>query len=232
MKLSDRLSVVADLVSKNNVLCDVGCDHGYIPIYLIKNGIIPSAIAMDINAGPLERAKAHILEEHLEDKIELRLSNGLEKLAMNEADTVLIAGMGGELIINILEAGKDVLDSVDEVILSPHSEWYSVREYLIHSGFLIVREEMIKDAGKYYVVMKVVRTADAGDEYSKIELSYGRHLLQSKNEILKEYLLNQIDKLDNISFNLSEKKSEVAFERKSEIDKEICEIKEILSRFF
>ena len=102
MELSKRLKAVAELVTPGMRLADVGTDHGYIPIYLTEAGVIPSAIAMDINKGPLERAKEHIREHGLEGKIQTRLSDGLKNLQMNEADCMIAAGMGGGLVIRIL----------------------------------------------------------------------------------------------------------------------------------
>lgn len=108
MKLSKRMQAVAAMVSPGNVLADIGTDHGYVPIALVQEHVIPRAIAMDINEGPLERATAHIREYHLESLIETRRSNGVEMLREGEADSILIAGMGGELIIGILTAGEAV----------------------------------------------------------------------------------------------------------------------------
>lgn len=107
IRLSVRMSALADMVTPGSRLADVGCDHGYIPIYLCRTGRIPSAIAMDIHEGPLERARQHIEECGLSDRIQTRLSDGLEKLGGDEADTVLIAGMGGCLMCRILIAGDE-----------------------------------------------------------------------------------------------------------------------------
>lgn len=193
MKLSNRLQLVADFVTKGNIMADIGTDHGYVPVYLVKNNLIPKAFAMDIGKGPLERAKEHVLEYEVADKVELRLSDGLEKLNDGEADTVLIAGMGGGLIVDILKNGKHVLRNVKEIILSPHSEWELVREYMVNEGYIIIREEMIIDSGKYYVVMKWQKNEDevTKKDYKKEELVYGRLLLHNKDVVLQEYLLRE-----------------------------------------
>ncbi len=231
MQLSKRLERVADFVTEGNVLADIGTDHGYIPIYLVKEGIIPSAYAMDINKGPLERAKEHIAEEGLIGKIETRLSNGLDKLQKDEADTVLIAGMGGALIIDILQRGSNVLETVSELVLSPHSEWKDVRVYLMGNGYVITREEMLIDAGKFYVIMKAVRGEAAG--YDDIELRYGRLLLDERNPVLEEYLNIQKRKFIDILDNLKSGSllSESAGERIVEIEKELKMVEEALFRF-
>ena len=100
--LSQRMRMVADMVSKGNVLADIGCDHGFVSIYLLENGICPKVIAMDVNEGPLLRAGEHIKERGLSPYIDVRLSDGMEKLLLGEADSILIAGMGGRLVIKIL----------------------------------------------------------------------------------------------------------------------------------
>ena len=102
MELSKRLQTVAAAVTPGHRIADVGTDHGYVPIYLVKNGLCPSACAMDVNKGPLARAAEHIGQEGLSDKIATRLSDGLAGLAPDETDTVVIAGMGGELILRIV----------------------------------------------------------------------------------------------------------------------------------
>ena len=106
MQISERLRTVAGMVSPGCRLADVGTDHAYIPIYLMQNGVIPQAVAMDINQGPLLRATENIRRYGLTGRIETRLSDGLEKLQAGEADTILIAGMGGLLMVRILETGR------------------------------------------------------------------------------------------------------------------------------
>jgi tRNA (adenine22-N1)-methyltransferase len=155
VRLSKRLSALAGMVTAGNRLADIGTDHGYIPIYLCQNDRIPSAIAMDINEGPLKRAQEHILESGLSDRITTRLSDGLGKLNAGEADTILIAGMGGGLVIKILSEGGHALSGVRELILQPQSEISQVRKYLREAGFLIVDEDMIEEDGKFYPMMKV-----------------------------------------------------------------------------
>ena len=134
-KISHRLIQVAEMVPEGGRLADVGTDHGYVPIWLLEKGRIPSAIAMDINQGPLLRAQENRDKYGYQEVMELRLSNGLEKLKPGEADTVLIAGMGGPLMIQILEAGQENSEGVSAWVLQPQSEIPSVRRYLIEHNF-------------------------------------------------------------------------------------------------
>lgn len=194
MELSKRLNAVACLVTAGNRLADVGTDHGYIPIYLVKQKKIPLAIAMDVNKGPLQQAMEHIREEGLEKQIEVRLSDGLKKLEPGEADTVVIAGMGGALTIRILEDGRQVLGGLQELILQPQSEIKKVRYWLEREGFQIIAEDMILEDGKYYPMMKVqcINTDGQGTakkaQLSELEALYGPELLKKKHPCLHQYL--------------------------------------------
>ena len=122
MELSKRLQAVADLVTEGASVADIGTDHGYIPIYLIEHNIAGKVIALDINRGPLERARMHVVGHGLKGKIETRLSDGLEKVLPGEVDTMIAAGMGGGLVIKILTEGYPVVEILDTMILQPQSE--------------------------------------------------------------------------------------------------------------
>lgn len=186
MQLSKRMKMLASLVTPGNRLADIGTDHGYIPIFLKEQGRIPSAIAMDVRKGPLQRAVAHIEEAQLSDYIETRLSDGLWKLEVGEVDTLLIAGMGGPLMERILTEGMKVARSAKELVLQPQSEIKEFRQFLGTEGFEIVREEMVFEESKYYPMM-VVRP---GEPYklTEIELMFGPLLLRGTHPVLREFL--------------------------------------------
>lgn len=200
MNISKRLEKVASFVSTGNSLADIGTDHGYVPIYLVMNGKIPSAIAMDINEGPLKRAYNNISTYRLEEKIETRLSDGLEKLQVGEVDTILIAGMGGTLEVAIMESHIKVLHSAKEIILSPHSDLQLVRKFLKDNMFNIVEEEMIIDEGKYYTIMRVIPGKMIS--YTEAEYEYGKLLIEGRSQVLREYLQNEHKSYSNILHNL------------------------------
>nr|WP_314767148.1 class I SAM-dependent methyltransferase [uncultured Lachnoanaerobaculum sp.] len=208
MKLSKRLQTIADFVKKGAVVADIGTDHAHIPIYLIKNNIISKAYACDINAGPLEKAKENINYYGVKN-IELRLSNGLEKLKTDEADTFIIAGMGGELITDILEKGRRFFESKRKFILSPHTKIDEVRKFLLSNGFEITKEDMCIDEGKFYTVMEVKYTENK-EMYSEAELLYGKYLIENKHPVLLEFLKKEEEKyisiLSNIGLNEDRKK--------------------------
>ena len=203
MELSKRLQAVADLVTEGASVADIGTDHGYIPIYLIEHHIAEKVIALDINRGPLERARMHIVGHGLKEKIETRLSDGLEKVLPGEVDTMIAAGMGGGLVIKILMEGRTVADALDTMILQPQSEIPHFRTFLMDEGYLLLDENIIYEEGKYYFMMKVrwlgAMTDDAvrqkvGDSWKTEGLDpglaekFGPLLLSRRDRILREYL--------------------------------------------
>ena len=200
IELSKRLQAVADMVTAGNITADIGTDHAYIPIYLIENNIAPKAFAMDVNKGPLDKAKEHVDAYGYSHKITLRLSDGLNALNEGEADTVVIAGMGGALEIKILSSNMNIVNSLEELILQPQSELKKFREYLLEEGFYIKEENMVLDDGKYYPMMKVLPPSKGVkmDKWNEVELYYGKHLLESKNEVLKEFILKEISVKEDI----------------------------------
>lgn len=200
MQLSLRLSAIADMVTTGNRLVDVGCDHGYLPVYLIQQKKIPSAIAMDVRKGPLSRAKEHIRQYGLEEYIQTRLSDGLENLKAGEGDTLVIAGMGGPLMERILTDGQSVRDSFSEMILQPQSDIPHFRRFIQSQGFQIVEEKMVEEEGKFYPMMRVVRTCPVGDGNENLvseaapytlEEAFGKFLLKEHNPVLYRYLLRE-----------------------------------------
>lgn len=232
MVLSKRLQAVADLVTAGCRVADIGTDHAYIPIALVQEGRIPGAVAMDVNAGPLERARIHVAENHLEEKIELRLSDGLAALRPGEADSVVIAGMGGGLIIRILTEGAQTVRKVKECILQPQSEIEKVRAFLLEEGFLFIQEDMVVDDGKYYPMMKVAppgseERPDGSEKgrdvclWNETELRYGKLLLESRNEALRSFLLREISLKKQILRSLQEKASERIAGRRSQLEQEL-----------
>lgn len=192
LRLSGRMERLASKVAEGSRLADVGTDHGYIPISLILRGQIRAAIAMDIGRGPLERAKEHIQAYGLDTYIKTRLSDGLSELAPGEADTVLIAGMGGALTARILENGGHCLGTVKELILQPQSEIFKVRAWLVRNGFVITEEDIVPDTGKYYPIIKAVHGSPPF--MSRAELMYGRADLQKSPSVLYEYLQKELAK--------------------------------------
>lgn len=230
MELSERLQAVANLVSPCRCVADVGTDHGYIPIYLVEQGICWKAFAMDVNRGPLCRAQEHIAEHGLESQIELRLSDGVNRLQAGECDTVVIAGMGGALTIKILEEGKAVIKSLKELILQPQSELLKVRRYLAEQGYRIVEENMVQEDGKYYPMMRVINAQ--AEAYHAIEFRYGKLLLQEKHPVLRNFLEKEKKMKSRILENLRNEFGTHIEERRKEVEEERKEIEYALQRYY
>ena len=154
MLLSDRMRGVVGLVQPCRSIADIGCDHGYIAMELVRCNICRHVIAMDINSGPLDRAGHNIADYGMQEYIETRLSDGVSALREGEAEGMVCAGMGGKLVISILEQGKALIGRMRQVVLQPQSELDEVRRYLREKGYLIDREDMICEDGKYYPMMR------------------------------------------------------------------------------
>jgi tRNA (adenine22-N1)-methyltransferase len=231
MHLSKRLQMVADCVSPNSLVADVGCDHAYISIYLVENEIAKRSVALDINEGPLQKAMENVQDAKLSDKISIRLSDGLEKLCPGEANSIVIAGMGGILMVQILSNGLDCVKAANELILQPQSEAEKVREYLHKLKFSIYEENMCIDDGKYYVVIHAkkeenVKEEDVNkeDEVSIVKRAYNKYgelLVREKHPVLKEYLAREYQKAKLIQSNLLEHPSEKNNVRYDQIKEEL-----------
>lgn len=238
--LSKRLKMLADMVSEGNRVADVGCDHGYLPIFLMQQGKIPGALAMDVRKGPLKAAREHIASCKLEDYIECRLSDGLKAYIAGEADTIICAGMGGRLMERILTEGMDKAKTAGELILQPQSEIGEFRKFLRENDFLVVQEEAVQEDGKYYFAMKAVPSKAAvgtrvpesesrekesrkpeNPEEQEVYDTYGKLLLESRNPVLKEYLQKRLEVLGNLKKTTRESNTEKARERYQEISREL-----------
>lgn len=220
MQLSKRLSAVASMVTEGNRLVDVGCDHGYLPLYLYLNKKIPSAIAMDVRPGPLSRAREHIVEYGLEKYIETRLSDGLLALSSGEGDTLTIAGMGGPLMERILTAKEEVRESFRELILQPQSDIPHFRRFLREIGWEIIEEEIVLEDGKFYPMMKAVRgeaRTVPGDMPYTPEEAFGGLLLKKRHPVLKLYLERELRIRNEI---LEKLKEAAADDRRKEVEEE------------
>lgn len=228
MQLSRRLKAVADTVTIGNRVADVGCDHAYISIYLIKNNIAPHVIAMDVNKGPLERANENINNHGYGKRIYTRLSDGLEKLEPGEADTILIAGMGGALMIKILEEGMEAVRKSTELILQPQSEIYLVRKHLHQIGFFINKEQMIKEDGKYYIIIKAEPSLKAESYDQEVFYQYGKLLLEQREPLMKEYLGRESRIRNEVIKELQLNTTEKATVRLEEVNQEIAYIDQAL----
>lgn len=195
--LTKRLEAVADMVTPGQNVADIGTDHGYVPIYLIKENRAKHVYACDIAEGPLLTAYRNIRDGGFEDDIETILSNGTESLEKGSVDCIVIAGMGGDLIVGILNSST-ILDDVQELVLSPQKRPDLVRKCIIDLGFYIESESMLEEAGKTYVIIKAKRSDNKEYSLNDVELTYGPVLLEEKDEVLKAFLENEKQKFEDI----------------------------------
>ena len=203
MELSKRLQAVADLVTEGASVADIGTDHGYIPIYLIEHNIAGKVIALDINRGPLERARMHVVGHGLKGKIETRLSDGLEKVLPGEVDTM---------------------------ILQPQSEIGKVRRFLNEHNLQITEENMVEEDGKFYPMMKVIHGKK--EEYTICEYTYGKRLLLEQHPVLKKYLDREMQIKESVFQQLfKHQNSASAAERMEELKQEIILTQEALKYY-
>jgi len=238
MKLSDRLETIifqaakainsyedgSEAVSQNRCVADVGTDHGFVPIRLVEQGAACRAIAMDVRQGPLERAREHILQHGMEAQIETRLGDGLSVLKPGEADTVIIAWIGGELMLKILREGAHLHGQIRHYILSPQSELSLFRHGLETLGLLISDEVMVEEDGKYYVVMTAKPgKMEYGEEY---QYRYGDVLIRSRSPVLKKFLHQELSQGEALFWQLSCVDTESARNRLELLKEEIRQAKE------
>ena len=268
-RMSERLITIAKMLggSRNNPegaelepagkglrVADVGCDHGYISIYLVQSGIAASAIAMDVRKGPLSGAKANIEGYGLENAITTRLSDGLKELSKGEADSLVIAGMGGKLMMRILEDGDPESLGIRLSVLQPQSELSDFRQYLREKGYRILEEKIVFEDGKYYFPMKVgllpknelkdgtdaVCSSDVFEQVideliakagcdKKIALSicnrFGEYNIYSKDPLLKKFCEHGIKVTGSILKSLDKSGHKERFE---EVQSEYDELEKVL----
>ena len=197
-QLPKRLETIIERMPASGCLADIGCDHAYVAIEAVRRGKAARALACDVRKGPLQQAAEHILCAGLAGKIETRLSDGLEKVAPGEADTVVIAGMGGPLMERILQ-GR--LADFGHFVLSPQSEIPHFRRFLLAEGMRIDEETMLVDEGKYYVILNVSKRADAASDpmyVTEEDFLYGGPLLRRLDPVLKSFLEKEKTRYEGI----------------------------------
>lgn len=226
MKLSERLLTIANLVPNNSIVADIGTDHGYIPAYLIENNISKKVIGTDISRGSLDKIVEYVKKLGLEDKVDTRLGDGLEVIKPYEVDTVIIAGMGGLLIRDILEKDKNVTDSITDFILQPMVASKELRQYLVENNFEIIKEELVKEENKYYEIIYVKK----GKSHIEKEIYYeiSPILIENKHPLLKEFVENKIMAAEKILIEIEGKDTEKSKERYLNLENTIKEYKAVL----
>jgi tRNA (adenine22-N1)-methyltransferase len=227
MKLTPRLLTIAKLIPQNDRVADIGTDHGYIPVYLIKNKIARRVIAADVNNGPLQSAQKNIALHHMENYIETRLGNGLEILQAGEVDTVIIAGMGGLLIRDILVAHPEVTCGINTFVLQPMVAQDDLRRWLLNNGFKIVDERLVKEEHRIYEVMVVKKGSQSVSD--EIYYEIGEKLIENKDPLVVEFINKYLKKYNEILSQLAGQNSEIANEKRNMCLQKVEKLEEVLA---
>ena len=191
-KLTPRLQKIYDILTPCETVCDIGTDHAYIPVCLCLNNKCKKAIASDIKKGPVERAKKTVSLYGAQTQVEVRLGGGLETVSVCEADAIIIAGMGGLLIAQILEESENIAKSAKELILQPMTAIAELREFLNKNGYTINEEHIVREEEKLYTIMKVSVGKDI--PYTEAELYLGKAVI--KNVHYEAYKISRLNKID------------------------------------
>ncbi|MDW8799797.1 class I SAM-dependent methyltransferase [Clostridium sp. A1-XYC3] len=226
MELSIRLETIASMVDKCECVVDVGTDHGYIPIYLVRNNICNTAIASDINKGPVEKARFNVRIEGLEDKINCRLGGGLTTINKGEVQGIVIAGMGGNLIRDIIEERKEIFKEVKFAVLQPVQNPEVLREYIYQKGYKIIDEELCIDENRFYEIIKI-KYDNNPKKVDEIFYEVGKSLVDKKHSLLPKFIEEKIKKYNKILLNIKEN-TELADKRKKELRVKIDRLEELL----
>lgn len=223
MDLSQRLIKIEELIPNCSCLADVGTDHAYIPILAVSNGKCHKAIATDINKGPVNKAAKNISEHLMEKIIQTRLGPGLSVLKEGEADTIVIAGMGGNMISDILSQDMRKAKAAKTLILQPMTHQDVLRETLRSLGFKIIDEELVREDRRYYQIIKA--SSGNGDAYrNKAEYMLGLKLIEKKHPLLKEYINYHKEQLGRVLERIDPNEQR---ERYTEVNSLICEMEEV-----
>lgn len=226
MELSKRLKKIAEHVDRCESVADIGTDHGYIPIYLVKEGLCKRAIASDINKGPIEKAKVNVNFEGLSDKIKCLLGPGLKPLKVGEVNGVILAGMGGNLTRDILLDDMDKVKEYDFLILQPAQNPEVLREFLYNNNYEIIDEDLIKDEGRFYELFKVIYFENSKKYLSLDELDYeiSPILREKKHPLFKEFVEEKIKRYETI-LSFIKDDTESAKKRKAYLEEKIIKLK-------
>ncbi|MPM01336.1 tRNA (adenine(22)-N(1))-methyltransferase [bioreactor metagenome] len=215
MELSERLNFIIKNIENTSVLADIGTDHGYIPLHALKSGICSKAIAVDINKEPLDKARLNAILEGMGEELEFRLGDGLKVLEKDEVEVIVIAGMGGNLIRDILEEQIEKVNSMKYLILQPAQNPEVLREYLYTNNYEIINEDLCLDENIYYELFKVRRKEGEATNLDPIYYEVSPKLLMQKHPLMKEYLISKVENYEKINSFITESTINANERRKS-----------------
>ncbi|WP_406678013.1 tRNA (adenine(22)-N(1))-methyltransferase [Moorella sp. ACPs] len=227
IRLPARLQAVAGMVPPGSRVADIGTDHAYLPLYLAGSGRCPRVIAVEAAPGPYRRALAAVAAAGLQERVEVRLGEGLAPLQPGEVDTVTMAGLGALTQQGILEAGREVRQELKRLILQPQGEAGPLRRYLAATGWYLYNEDLVYEAGHYYIILAA--SQGTSPTYSDLEWRIGPLLLQRRHPLLRDYLLHKMEKLTAAVRQLAAGRGARAKERLMDLSRQLEEIREVLA---
>ncbi|MDN5345217.1 MAG: tRNA (adenine22-N1)-methyltransferase [Clostridia bacterium] len=227
LHLPVRLQAVANLVPPGSITADIGTDHAYLPLYLAGSGRCPRVIAVEAAPGPYHRALDAVRGAGLIGRVEVRLGDGLQALQPGEVDTAVMAGLGALTQQEILSARPDVRQALRHLVLQPQGEAGPLRRYLAGAGWRLEEEDLVCDAGHYYIIMAAGQGASPA--YSDLEWRLGPLLLQRRHPLLKDYLLYKKEKLTAAVQQLAAGRGQRARQRREDLHRLLAEIQEVLA---
>lgn len=213
--LRGRLAAILDMIPHCDTVCDIGTDHAHIPVQAVQSGMCKKAVASDVRSGPLDRARRTIDKHGLSASIDLRLGNGLEPVKTEECDVIILAGMGGLLITEILTASPEKARHANRILLQPMHAQEMVRPWLWDNGYHIIDERLAKDSGKLYEILAVhykgAENVDAsrdgytifGGKYPLLVGLIGAILVQKRDPLLTEWVADKIAKQKKIAHGMA-----------------------------
>jgi tRNA (adenine22-N1)-methyltransferase len=226
MELSIRLKAIVNMIDKCENIIDVGTDHGYVPIYLVKNDIIQSAIASDINRGPVEKAKKNVQSNNVSLEISCRQGSGLSTVKPGEVQVAVIAGMGGNLIRDILEADLPVVKGLKYMILQPVQNAEVLREYLYSTGYDILKEDICNEDGKFYEIIKA-KYDNVPVVLDSIYYEISKTLSDARHPVMQKFIEFKLKKYLRV-YNTLNENTIASKDRKEQIYYVISRLKEFL----
>lgn len=192
MNIGARLETVSSLILPNSILADIGTDHAYLPVYLLLEGKITSAIAGDIAQGPCKAAENTVAMYNMKTKVQVRLGSGLSVLSPNEVNCISIAGMGGSTMVEILSADLEIAKSAERLILQPQTGAAGLRKWLLANDWEFVEEELVWENKRLYEIIAAERVHSLPKKYSSAELEIGPILLAKQHPLLKDQFAKQL----------------------------------------
>lgn len=224
MQLSLRLKAIAEEIPVSRCVADIGTDHGYIPVFLVQQGVTQRAVAADISRGSLRKAESLVRQHRLESVIEIRLGGGLTVLSPREADTILLAGMGGLLIRDILAERPDVARS-SRLVLQPMAAQDVLRKWLSEHEYRIEHENLVREAHRFYEIMTV--TSGCDPVQCPVYYTVGKRLIEQRHPLLEAFVLHKIQALEEILKQLEKGDTQAAAERHAVLKTQLRRLEEV-----